>query len=610
MKSTVSITQSAGTNTLIRFCFSRNNVEFGPCSAEDLRELVKKGQLSSNDLVWKVGSRRKLRVAEVSWLSRLEQPGLEASSVKPIPVSESQPSNRTANHAHPTHWLLAAFVTTITFVGLLITHLLKTVQGKDSLDTLRHLWPKEPRERGQLIQSMIISSMFLAVGGSVLSWSHRVTSQSFSSPSGFQFARFSPTQFGTSDLQRIQQDAEQRSLTWKEEREEKARQAEIACRELVDKGRSLLSSDKIHAAKTTMEQAVQQFPSTAEAYVGLADVYFRRDEPAEGISTLWRAVGHAANRPELRIELLVQISSHCLEHEDYSGAIKAMENAIQLKPEEGAYRFAAGVASLKGKKYQQAISYFEAALEYFELAGLTGTWEYKARNHMATAYQSLGKTDAAVSLCDRVLADDPGNLDALCVRGLIYAQSNDPQAALEHLRIVAAMPECELAVLTSYAQAFQDTQQWSAAVEAGTLVMQKEPADGRWVFRRAFSEMRAGRFDLAQSDCDTAMRMAGEDQALRNSVSSLRETLATLLDRRMTYDDLIKEQEMAEMERAAAGDAAIFGIGNSGWSSGAPAHSGSGSTGSGSTYDYLTPHQAGKLGAMGIRIVPGHYFQR
>lgn len=575
---------------------------------------VEECQLKPDDLVWKVGSHQNHIAGRVKWLfpqttdSRLDASLLAKLSAvskeecvasvktevatrmeavveppKPECAGASDRSGKSVMSTSVAAWREIALMTTRHACRLMVAAV-KVAQGRAPFGELIKTWPADDSESRRLM-------IGYSVGFVGLILACRMWAQV---PLGPQHvSAFQPAARIVSP-----------SDVWIQEKksEEKIQAARSATEieRLLSRAADLRAEEKFHAAADVYKQALTLAPQNAEAHAELAATLFSLKEPAMAVASLWRAFDNVRDNTKRKVDLVIQIAEYHFEHEEYDAAIRAFDKAISLVPEEGAYRLAAGVASIHGKNYRKAVNYLEAAIEYFQITGQTGSWEYKAYLHLATAHRHLGETSKAAALCDNVLAKDPRNIDAHCVRGVMHAEDSETESAIKELDFVANHPECSRTMLESFGEAFRKGRNWSACSLVYSRLMKLEPNAHEWIHMRAVMRMRTGQLEDADVDCQRALAMVRENDAQMVPLRNLRAMIDDLKTSGMTYDEYMTAFQAQQMKQSI-GPEAFFPSSPAG----APA------TGSpNSPYDYLTPHQAGKLGAMGLQIVPGQYFRR
>lgn len=345
-----------------RYFFSRNGLDVGPCSAKELKEQVLQAQLTREDLVWRLRyTREATGGCMLPWLF---PPSKMSGSGDSVDAGGGSLSGRTRAVGQPSPRLAIArkradaevsgltivetpdstnslseemklflwdsATITVQFVGRVVELLKRMLDGKGALAEVFVLWPKESEKSVRLVFG--IGTCLLIIGLSRF-MSSAVSNMKHLAQTAF--VQQDVIQAASQRVASVESDVPQKSLSrLREEREKKASEVETQCRQLIAKGNGLLKAGKLHAAKSTMEQAVKLYPMAVDGHLGLADVFFRMDEPSDGISSLQRAYSQAKGDKTLQLDLLTRISQHCSDTQNYSAAVDAMNKAIELEPEE------------------------------------------------------------------------------------------------------------------------------------------------------------------------------------------------------------------------------------------------------------------------------------
>lgn len=601
-----------------QFFFIHQEREIGPATIPELQEQARMGKLVPDDLIWRLGSEERRAARHLLWLfprsndkpstatvageCSIPQLGLAAPvrvqtpdtlPTPPVrlpvgrdagPIDYSMIAERSgARLQEATQFLREAATVTIEYFREWMAFVKRAIMDKSTELAAMPEWPQDQHK-----------SLRLAVGCSLCVVCGFVSSYLFQPASAVRTSRAtaqvpskvpSPAPASAWMDQYKQRQAEQQD---KRDREIAANAQKY--REAVTKGDKLLATGKLHAAQTAYEQAIALDGKASAAHIGLANTFSQMNEPSKVVDSLWKAFHQSTQDKPLQLSLLERIAGVHSEQGEFDGAVRAMDRAIQLEPEQGEYRYTAGVASWNAKNYRPAVKYLEAALEYFELAGQSGEPINKTCLHLAKAHRQLKETPRALHYCDRVLAADSEHHAAHCVRGVIYAQDNLVDKAASDYRCVARNQACKVAELVSFADAFRQHRQWEQALLVYSDIMQKEPERGEWVYHRASVAVQCGKYDIAKADCQYALKLMPKDNPMWNKIQELNSTVATLTRRGITLDILQQETRDAAIARH-------YGPGPS--QNYAPARSAPRSP-----YGYLTPNQAGRLGAMGIHLGP------
>lgn len=574
------------------FIFLHDGVQFGPCTVLDLKQQVAAGLLRENDLVWQTGAKCQRRAGSIGWLfstSGETESVTHDSTFTPSHLDKHtngcsgeqlESQKRFKNENHQVSLLSSCFdfyARCSKLSGIQKEGALRAAICATRLKLAVFFG-------GSLILLLIICGSFLRTQDTSRDgWGSQAAlalGPAMSQLQGFE-RQFSAQQDETRRKKEVE-DARQRNAT----------------EELLKKSTALLASDMPHAARECLEQGLELTPNHTASHVAMAELSKSQGEHAKANDSLWKAVSSANGDIRTQLDLLTRISADCFNLGNFHGSIKAMEHAIRLKPEEGAYRYTAGVACLNADDARRAVSYFEAALEYFRLAGQTGAWEFKALCQLAIAHRRLGATQKAMELCEEVLQRDTQNLDARCIRGLMYAEDNIPGLAVKDLQFAVAHTGCSLETAIAFAEAFRKNKQWEPALIAIRKACLLNRRDARLTYWRGMFSLLTGHHEEAAADARLAMQLEPEDEKLKAEIVQLSSTAGTLISRGITLDQLIDEEARAEAKWWELVNSRSRSSGaSSGYSSGSGDYSGS----------YITPRNAGRLGVLGIHAIPGQH---
>lgn len=579
----------------VMYCFLHDGVQFGPCSESDLRSQVAEGQLRANDSVWQVGVRQRRPAGSLEWLfpsiPNMNSHTLQSSETQAHAFQSKVLKTTGQLHAQPSQTIH----TSNRQPGSIRVQLADTWRSLPGV--FGNTFPQNMARMNARTIAVCVSGLVVLL--STLSGAFR-SKMDVSGNSGNSVALLA-NNIGNTMSQLS--DAEQQLAALNEEErlrrtEQQALQDQKA-EAFLKRASELLRSDMPHAARECLEQGLKLSPQHTASHVAMADLMASQGEHSKAIVSLWKAVSSADEDPRVQLDLLTRISADCFNSEDFPGAIKAMEHAIRLKPEEGAYRYTAGVASLKANQLQRAVPHFEAALEYFRLAGQTGEWEYKAMCQLATTHRRLGATEKALEICERVLDQDPRNLDARSIRGIICAEDNMSDLALKDLQFAANHPDCSLDTAVAFTNAFRKNEQWESALLACRKACLLNRKDAELTYWRGFLSLLTGNYQDAAADARLAFNLKPGDEKLKQDILHLSTTAETLVSRGITLDQLIDEQERAEakFQELVNSRASRSAAASNSYSTSPGNYSGS----------YVTPRNAGRLGVLGIQVIPGQH---
>lgn len=113
---------------------------------------------------------------------------------------------------------------------------------------------------------------------------------------------------------------------------------------------------------------------------------------------------------------------------DYDGALESFDLALEAGEDERLLYRGYGLAYMGKTEYESAVTAFETALSLSD--GRVNAMDYDMNYYLATAYYKLGDLDKAIRSYDAIIALRPEEKDAYYLRGVIYAEQGNLEAAL------------------------------------------------------------------------------------------------------------------------------------------------------------------------------------
>ena len=195
------------------------------------------------------------------------------------------------------------------------------------------------------------------------------------------------------------------------------------------------TKDGLNKAVAYFQQAIEEDPSYALAYAGLADTYF------------WIAYGEIETAPRkqrfeqsrsnalkaLELDPLVAeahavLATVKVKHDrDSVGAEQSFERAIAVNPN-------CAMAYSRYTLFLVAMGRLKEALQYAKRAQTLDPVSPDANASFANVLYLARNYDEAIRYCDRALAVEPGFLDALVLLGLSYEQKGMLADAIDQFR--------------------------------------------------------------------------------------------------------------------------------------------------------------------------------
>lgn len=117
-----------------------------------------------------------------------------------------------------------------------------------------------------------------------------------------------------------------------------------------------------------------------------------------------------------------------IENQEYEEALSLLEEALANDEDQREILRAQGIALLGQCNYTQAIEAFENSLSLSN--GILNDMDYDINFYLATAYSKSGDVDEAIRIYDNILVLRPEEVDALYLRGILYARKDELDLAM------------------------------------------------------------------------------------------------------------------------------------------------------------------------------------
>lgn len=113
---------------------------------------------------------------------------------------------------------------------------------------------------------------------------------------------------------------------------------------------------------------------------------------------------------------------------DYDAALVSFEQARETGENNRQMYRGEGLAYMGKTMYAEAAASFESALSNSN--GRVDSMDYDINYYLATAYYKLGQLDRAIKVYDAIIALRPSEKDAYYLRGVLYTEKDNLEAAL------------------------------------------------------------------------------------------------------------------------------------------------------------------------------------
>jgi tetratricopeptide (TPR) repeat protein len=149
---------------------------------------------------------------------------------------------------------------------------------------------------------------------------------------------------------------------------------------------------------------------------------------------------------------------------------------------------------------------------------------HSAKLQEAVALHRDGRLEAARALYEQVLAEDPRQVDALHLMGVIATQTNDPHRALHFIDLALEILPSNALMHYNRGRALQLAVQWESAVAAYDRAIELDPRYREACLNRGFALKELRRFEAALASYEQALAIdPGFAAAHSNRADVLRE---------------------------------------------------------------------------------------
>lgn len=194
------------------------------------------------------------------------------------------------------------------------------------------------------------------------------------------------------------------------------------------RGRAYEHSDEPDRAIEDLNRAIDIEPSTI-AFNVRADAYRTKGDSVRALADYERSLALERN-----VFALLGIAQMRWNHEEYDLALKAMNEAMELRPGDSS------LYHIRGNIYRDAGQFARAIQDYDKALELT-PWIEEVRAERCVALSLMGKSEEGLRDCDRA-AEAPGVSTVVFLqRGAVYLRLNRPDDAIADFeRILKAYP--------------------------------------------------------------------------------------------------------------------------------------------------------------------------
>lgn len=258
------------------------------------------------------------------------------------------------------------------------------------------------------------------------------------------------------------------------------------------------NSEDVAQAMTLFHRVLQNNPDMDELYIHLARLHLQDNDFAQATVILNR---YLERQPDALMGLMELARLHRLQGE-WLIADEGYRRVIVLYPQHRRAYVLLGQLLEHRKQIDQAFGIYQQGRE--------ATGEHFFFDHLISAFlMQYQRNDEAVIVLERLLANDPLDVDALSKRGLIYFEAeNWPLAEVDFRLAVSQKPTSQLYYWLAYS--LEQQQQWQQSV--GFYQRVEQPVALQYQALERLSQVFAqlGQYDHAASTLEMLLKQSGQ----------------------------------------------------------------------------------------------------
>ena len=190
-------------------------------------------------------------------------------------------------------------------------------------------------------------------------------------------------------------------------------------------------------------------------------------------------------------------------NDDFNGAIRLFDEAIQLNQNNALAYFGRGTVYSELKQHERALADFNKSIE------LDANY-LDAYNNRAITYKGLENFDAALKDFDAAVRLNPNDADIYYNRGNTYMEKDDFNAAIRDFTKAIELDSTDAAAYFNRGLSYKILEDYEAAVGDFTAYIELKPDDAQAYKLRGECYEALGDAELAQADFDSAAALADE----------------------------------------------------------------------------------------------------
>ena len=206
--------------------------------------------------------------------------------------------------------------------------------------------------------------------------------------------------------------------------------------------------------------------------------------------------------------LLMNLARISVDRDKNSEAASYAARAAAIKPKELDPRMIGGIANLRLKKYDAAISSFKAGLAIKPS-------DQGIRYNLAYAYMNAERYSESSSQLDQLIKSDPKSGQLRMMAGFVSEKSGNRQAAIKHYEAASNDSSTSLPALINLARVYEELKQPDKAQVVFSRVLKSDPKNPQANLAKGQVFFQRGEFDKAKSHFEVA-RTADPNNLMAN----------------------------------------------------------------------------------------------
>lgn len=300
-------------------------------------------------------------------------------------------------------------------------------------------------------------------------------------------ARMAGVYFGLGDLSQAAQAAE-------EVGEGNGQDAQL----LTQMAGILVGAGKPDRALRLLDKAIDWAPEQGEAYFPKGIILLNQKRTAEAEQTVKQGLKYAPDSP-IGLYYLGRIS---LEAGNAEQAIASFDRAMAVSPSfEPAYLAQASLYESRQEK-EKAITILQKYLHQ------VNPRNKDIRQHLIQLYITTKDYSGGLAELEKMLEDDPGDLDAQLRIALIYGEKKEFTKAIDRLTAILKAKPAELKVRDYLGYLYEETKDVPKAIEAYQLNIKQDPTFTDSHIHLGVLQYRHKKFSEAVAHLSEAVRLA------------------------------------------------------------------------------------------------------